>query len=65
MAVVGQDRPKLEEFVSVRDVAQALGVHELTLRRLWERGQFPRPIKLGGSLRYRRAAMQQYLERLG
>jgi predicted DNA-binding transcriptional regulator AlpA len=39
-------------------------VDRRTVRRLWERGNLPRPLKIGGSNRWMSAEIADALERL-
>lgn len=51
------------DLLSAEDVARAIGVSERTLRRLRSRRDFPKPLRGPGPLRWRRAAVQAYMER--
>ena len=43
------------------EVARALGLSTRTVRRLWQTGKLPAPIRLGGSLRWDMAALREWL----
>ena len=51
------------EFLTVKEVAQWLGVVERTIYRLLENKAMP-CYKIGGSNRFRRADIEAYLERV-
>lgn len=38
-----------DDFLALKDVAKALTIDERTLKRLIADGQFPRPLKIGGT----------------
>jgi predicted DNA-binding transcriptional regulator AlpA len=42
-----------EPLLRVEDLERLLRVDARTIRRLWQRGQLPRPMKLGGQNRWR------------
>ena len=44
-------RAQLEPLLTVADLERLLRVDRRTVRRLWQRGQLPRPIKVGGGNR--------------
>ncbi len=39
-----------QEVLYIKDVEQMTGRNRLTLRRWWEKGKFPKPIKLHSSV---------------
>ena len=49
-------------LLSIREVATALGCSVRHVRRLIDSGRMPRPLKLGALLRWRRAAIEQWIE---
>jgi predicted DNA-binding transcriptional regulator AlpA len=46
-------RAPLEPLLTVEDLERLLRVDRRTVRRLCQRGQLPRPIKIGGGNRWR------------
>jgi len=49
-------------WISVRTASEYLGIHEITVRRLLDRGQIP-GTKLGGSIRIDMKKLNEQLER--
>jgi excisionase family DNA binding protein len=49
-------------LLSAQDFARALRVSVRTLYRLRSAGRLPRPLELGGSVRWRRDEVQAWLE---
>jgi excisionase family DNA binding protein len=54
-----------DEYVTYPQVAQRLGVCTLTVRKWVETGKFPKPIKLGRSVRWNWRAVQEFLNSRG
>ncbi len=48
---------------TLREVAAKLGVHERTVKRAIERGELPRPIRLGTCVRIPAAELDAFLAR--
>jgi prophage regulatory protein len=48
--------------ISARDLAKLLGISLRQCWRLNSAGRLPRPIRLGGSVRWKRAEVQQWFE---
>lgn len=59
VAKLTDDRPLLDQ----EKAARRLGVSRWTVRRLVDAGEL-KPVKVGTSLRYRQADIEQYLNRL-
>jgi predicted DNA-binding transcriptional regulator AlpA len=57
-------RAALEPLLTVADLERLLRVDRRTVRRLWERGQLPPPLKIGGSNRWKPDDITEALERL-
>jgi predicted DNA-binding transcriptional regulator AlpA len=57
-------RAYLEPLLTVADLERLLRVDRRTVRRLWERGQLPPPLKIGGSNRWKSDEIADALERL-
>jgi predicted DNA-binding transcriptional regulator AlpA len=57
-------RTPLEALLTVEDLEHLLRVDRRTLARLWNRGKFPRPLKLGGSNRWRAEDVAEAIDRL-
>ena len=53
-----------DRLVSVQTLAEFLGVCIRTVRRMVERGQLPRPLRLGGVVRFSWAEVQETLKRI-
>lgn len=51
-------------LLTVEEVARLLDVSTRHLRRLADRNEFPQPIRLGGCVRWHRAAVEQFLKSL-
>ena len=54
-----KDSPTL---ISVCDVAEMLQVSPRTVFRLADAGKIPRPLKIGKSVRWKRAELEQWIE---
>ena len=50
------------EMWSIKDVSKAFKMGERTVWRLVSAGKFPAPIRIGGSSRWRRQSLEQWLE---
>ena len=57
-------RAPLEPLLTIEDLERLLRVNRRTVARLCQRGQLPKPLKLGGSNRWRAEEIAQALERL-
>ena len=57
-------RAPLEPLLTVEDLERLLRVNRRTVARLCQRGQLPKPLKLGGSNRWRAEEIAQALEQL-
>jgi predicted DNA-binding transcriptional regulator AlpA len=51
----------LEPLLTIADLERLLRVDRRTVRRLWERGQLPPPLKIGGSNRWKKRGIEQFL----
>ena len=49
-------------LIDIKEVARRLSVSRQTVMRLVEAGQFPRPIHVGRSLRWRLADVQAWID---
>jgi len=58
-------RAPLEPLLTVTDLERILRVDKRTIARLCKRGQLPRPLKIGGSNRWKAEAIAAALEVLG
>jgi predicted DNA-binding transcriptional regulator AlpA len=50
-----------EPLLRVEDLERLLRVDARTIRRLWQRGQLPKPMKLGGQNRWRMRDLEHLL----
>jgi excisionase family DNA binding protein len=50
-----------ESWVSAKDIAVYLGTTPKHIRCLSERGQMPKPLKIGKLFRWRREAVEEWL----
>lgn len=50
-----------ELLMSAEDVCEALNIGRSTLYRLKSTGRVPRPVKLGGSVRWRRKELEAWI----
>lgn len=53
-----------EKLISIRIVASRLGLSKRGVYRLISRGEFPRPVKVGGATRFYESDLDGYLNRL-
>lgn len=51
-----------EGLLTVEDVARLLGIHENTVRRLYQKGELPH-IRVGRVVRFQRAEVNGYIAR--
>ena len=51
--------PRLEEFLTIKDVADHLSVHPMTIYRLLKHGRLP-GVRLGGVWRFSRQAIERW-----
>ena len=54
----------LGTWLSARQVLASLGISRRSLDRLLSSGQFPQPIRLGRSMRWREDVIRTYLQKL-
>jgi predicted DNA-binding transcriptional regulator AlpA len=52
-----------ERLMKLDEVAKYFSMNSRTLRRLWKRGEFPEPIRLGKCLRWREQALIDFVNR--
>ena len=57
-------RAPLEPLLTVEDLERLLRVNRRTVARLCQRGQLPKPMKLGGSNRWKAEEIAETLEQL-
>lgn len=55
----------LEPLMTIDDLEQLLQVDRRTIQRMWNRGELPTPLKLGGCNRWRPTDIAEALARLG
>ncbi|KAB1661536.1 helix-turn-helix domain-containing protein [Pseudoclavibacter sp. CFCC 13796] len=48
-------------LLTIKDLARYLSVSEKTIRNLRSKGEGPRAVKIGGSVRWRQETVDQYL----
>lgn len=58
------DTKQKERLVSIREVSSRLGLSIRAVYRLIARGEFPRPVKVGGATRFYESDVGEYLIRL-
>lgn len=51
----------MQNLLSIRELAERLGLCRRTVARLVDGGKLPRPIRVGGSLRWRPEAIETWL----
>ena len=56
--------PMVPELLSVGQVAELLSIGVRTVWRLTSSGELPRPVKIGGATRWRRAELFEWIENL-
>ncbi len=49
-------------LLTVKEVAEMLGLSERTVYRLADVGNMPRPVKIGAAVRWRRNELDQWIE---
>ena len=57
----GERRPRESLLIDVRDVAALLKCSARHVYRLADAGKMPRPVKLGGLVRWNRAAIEKWI----
>jgi predicted DNA-binding transcriptional regulator AlpA len=57
-------RAPLEPLLTIEDLERLLRVNRRTVARLCQRGQLPKPMKLGGSNRWKAEEIAEALEQL-
>jgi predicted DNA-binding transcriptional regulator AlpA len=57
-------RAPLEPLLTVEDLERLLRVDKRTVARLVQRGQLPKPLKLGGGNRWKAVDIEQAIDRL-
>ena len=62
--VAAETQPPQNGLVDIKQVARLLGVSIKTVRRMKRRGQLPRPVLIGRSVRWRLADIERYIKRL-
>lgn len=55
------DPSSLRPLLTIRDLSKLLKLHRRTIARLCAAGRFPRPMKVGGSSRWKRTDIEQLL----
>jgi len=51
-------------LLNIEEVSEMLGVTSRHVRRLWQKMEFPQPIRLGGSVRWNRHVVDRFLQLL-
>jgi len=49
-------------LLTVKEVAEMLGLSERTVYRLTDMGKMPRPVKIGAAVRWRRSELDTWIE---
>lgn len=49
-------------LLTVKEVAEMLGLSERTVYRLADAGNMPRPVKLGAAVRWRRNELERWID---
>ena len=57
-----EQSPPPVALLTADDVAKLLSCSPRSLRRLADQGSVPRPVKVGGLVRWRRAAIDEWLD---
>jgi predicted DNA-binding transcriptional regulator AlpA len=53
---------RLEPLLTVADLERLLRVHRRTIARMCKRGELPRPLKIGGSNRWKLSQIEEALD---
>ena len=64
MFVQRPSAPELPSALNIDQVAMLLGCSKQHIRNLVARGQFPKPLKLGNSSRWRTVTVASYIAKL-
>ena len=59
---IPEQRDELEPLLTTQDVADLMQVSERHIQNLVTRGQIPQPVRLGKSVRFRRAEIRRFLQ---
>jgi prophage regulatory protein len=59
-----KEEPNMSEpvLLTVKEVAEMLGLSERTVYRLADMGKMPRPVKIGAAVRWRRSELDTWIE---
>lgn len=61
-AVMKTFKVHMQQLLYIKDVEQIIGRNRLTIRRWWEKGQFPKPTKLHSNvLAWKVTAIQSWI----
>lgn len=52
----------MSKYLAIREVADMIGVSKATVRNLSKANLFPKPIRIGGSIRWDETDIQKYLD---
>jgi predicted DNA-binding transcriptional regulator AlpA len=61
--VPNNENVSLQPLLTGSDLQRMLRVHLRTIRRMWEKNEFPRPMKIGNSNRWRVEDVKAALDR--
>lgn len=56
-----QVNPNTQQLMTIKELAEFLNISEKTIRNLRSKGEGPRAVKIGGSVRWRRETVEQYI----
>ena len=51
----------VERLMRIEEVAKFFSINPRTVRRLWQRGEFPEPIRLGKAVRWREQTLVDFV----
>jgi len=54
----------MPEMFELSEVCETLHLSKSTVRRMWERGDFPTPLKIGRKLLWRKQTIDMYIAKL-
>jgi excisionase family DNA binding protein len=61
---MSEENDNFDPLISLEDVARILGVCVRSVRRMADRGELPRPVKVGRAVRLFKSEVMAYLKRL-
>ena len=54
----------MSEMYNLNEVCETLRLSKSTVRRMWERGDFPTPLRIGHKLKWRKHTIDMYVAKM-